>query len=115
MYIIAIAWLYVALMVSIADTSVVGGVMTFLFSGLAPLALFLWIFGAPARKRTRLARERQESRQRDAPTEPAGRQTRRPTDDTDSAGLPGPLSRKLSKVHSSHTILAILPVTLSRR
>ena len=72
MYIIAIAWLYVALMVSIADTSVVGGVMTFLFSGLAPLALFLWIFGAPARKRTRLARERQESRQRDAPDRSGG-------------------------------------------
>ena len=68
MYIIAIAWLYVALMVSIADTSVVGGVMTFLFSGLAPLALFLWVFGAPARKRTRLAREKQALRQpQDAP------------------------------------------------
>lgn len=64
MYIIAIAWLYVALMVSIADTSVLGGIMTFLFSGLGPLALFLWLFGTPARKRARLARERHEEQQR---------------------------------------------------
>lgn len=65
MYIIAIAWLYVSLMVSIANPSVVGGVMTFLFSGLGPLALFLWIFGTPARRRARLARERAEEEQVD--------------------------------------------------
>ncbi|MCB1886865.1 MAG: hypothetical protein KDH20_04605 [Rhodocyclaceae bacterium] len=53
MYIIAIAWLYVALLVSVADTSVVGGVLTFLFMGVGPLALFLWLFGTPARRRRR--------------------------------------------------------------
>jgi len=51
MYIVAIAWLYVALLAAAAETSVVGGVLTFLFYGLAPLSLFLWLFGTPARHR----------------------------------------------------------------
>lgn len=51
MYLIAIAWLYVALLVAIADTTVVGGVLTFVFAGIAPLALCMWIFGTPARHR----------------------------------------------------------------
>ncbi len=57
MYLIAIAWMYVVLLVSIANTTVVGGVLTFLFAGLGPLALFLWIFGTPARRRAALLRE----------------------------------------------------------
>lgn len=51
MYIIAIAWLYVVMVVAVADTTIVGGVLTFVFWGLAPLALFLWLFGTPARRR----------------------------------------------------------------
>jgi hypothetical protein len=51
MYIIAIAWLYVALMAAISDTTVVGGVLTFVFMGALPMGLFLWLFGTPARRR----------------------------------------------------------------
>lgn len=51
MYIIAIAWLYVVMVVAVADTTIVGGVLTFVLWGLAPLALFLWLFGTPARRR----------------------------------------------------------------
>jgi sulfite exporter TauE/SafE len=57
MYLLAIAWLYVALLAAIADTTVVGGVLTFLFFGLGPLALFMWLFGTGARRRRREARE----------------------------------------------------------
>ncbi len=53
MYIVAIAWLYVTLMMAITEPSVVGGILTFLFYGLLPLALLLWIFGGPSRRRTR--------------------------------------------------------------
>ena len=53
MYIIAIAWLYVVLLIAVADSSVVGGILTFVFGGLAPLALFLWLVGTPARRRGR--------------------------------------------------------------
>lgn len=51
MYIIAIAWMYVVIIVAVSDTTVIGGILTFLFWGLAPLALFLWLFGTPARRR----------------------------------------------------------------
>ena len=51
MYIIAIAWLYVALLATVTETTVIGGILTFLFFGVAPLSLFLWLFGTPARRR----------------------------------------------------------------
>jgi hypothetical protein len=51
MYLIAIAWIYVVLLVSVANTTVIGGALTFLFAGVGPLALFLWLFGTPARRR----------------------------------------------------------------
>ena len=51
MYIIAIAWLYVALMAAISDTTVVGGTLTFIFYGVLPLTLFLWLVGTPERRR----------------------------------------------------------------
>ena len=51
MYLIAIAWLYVALLAAVTDNSVMGGVLTFIFYGLAPMALFLWLFGTPTRRR----------------------------------------------------------------
>lgn len=57
MYLIAIAWLYIAILAAISDTTVVGGVLTFVFFGLAPLALFLWLFGTPARHRRQRAEE----------------------------------------------------------
>lgn len=57
MYLIAIAWLYVVVIVSISDTTVLGGLVTFFFWGLGPLALFLWIFGTPARRRSQAKRE----------------------------------------------------------
>lgn len=59
MYLIAIAWLYVVLLVAVADTTVIGGVLTFAFWGLAPLALFLWLLGTPARRRSAARRARE--------------------------------------------------------
>lgn len=51
MYIIAIGWLWVVLMMALVETSLVASVLTFFFYGLAPLALFLWLLGTPARRR----------------------------------------------------------------
>lgn len=51
MYIVAIAWIYVALLATVTETTVIGGILTFLFYGLAPLSLFLWLFGTSARRR----------------------------------------------------------------
>lgn len=51
MYIVAIAWLYVAVLAAASDTTLIGGILTFVFYGVAPLSLFLWLFGTPARRR----------------------------------------------------------------
>lgn len=65
MYIVAIAWLYVALLATAAETTIVGGVLTFLFYGLAPLSLFLWLFGTPARRRRSAERALREGVSKD--------------------------------------------------
>lgn len=63
MYLVAIAWLYVALMMALAeathaDGSVLGALFTFLLYGLGPVALVLYLLGTPQRRR---ARQREEA------------------------------------------------------
>jgi hypothetical protein len=53
MYVIAIAWLYVTLLMAATETTLTGGILTFVFYGMAPLALFLWLFGTPQRRRNK--------------------------------------------------------------
>lgn len=57
MYVIAIGWLYVTLLMAATEANLVAGVLTFVLYGIAPLALLLWLFGTPQRRRQRLARE----------------------------------------------------------
>jgi len=70
MYIIAIAWIYVVLMMSITEQSLIAGVMTFLLYGLFPLAVILYLMGVPERKRRRLRAEKFSSQQADRMSEP---------------------------------------------
>ncbi|MDQ7989506.1 MAG: hypothetical protein REI09_07715 [Candidatus Dactylopiibacterium sp.] len=56
MYIVALAWLFVACLLSAGQTSLIAAFLTFFFWGVLPLALVLWIVGTPRRRR-RLARE----------------------------------------------------------
>lgn len=51
MYIVAIAWLYVTVLMAATERSITAGVLTFLAYGLGPLALLLWLFGGPRRRR----------------------------------------------------------------
>ncbi len=53
MYIIAIAWLYVTLLMAATEKSVTAGVLTFTFYGLLPCALLLWLLGTRHRRRYR--------------------------------------------------------------
>lgn len=53
MYIVALAWIYVVLMMSITEHSVIAGIMTFLLYGVLPLMIILYIAGSPQRKRDR--------------------------------------------------------------
>jgi membrane protein implicated in regulation of membrane protease activity len=51
MYIIAIAWIYVVLLMALNEANVTAGILTFALYGLAPLALLLWLLGTPERRR----------------------------------------------------------------
>ena len=53
MYIVVIGWIYVVLMMSITEDSVVAGLMTFLMYGVLPLAIILYLTGGRQRRRNR--------------------------------------------------------------
>ena len=68
MYIIPIAWLYVALMMAFAEATnsngtVLGAIITFVLYGLLPIGLMLYFMGTPARKRALREREAAERAQ----------------------------------------------------
>lgn len=50
MYIIAIAWLYVVTLMAATEKTIAAGVLTFLFYGLLPCALLLWLLGVKHRR-----------------------------------------------------------------
>ena len=71
MYLIVIAWLYVALMMAVAEAthangSVLGAVITFFLYGVAPLALAMYLLGTPGRRRARREAEAREDAERAA-------------------------------------------------
>lgn len=60
MYLVLIAWFYVALMMAVAEAmspigSILGAVITFLLYGVLPMAVVGYILGSPARRRARQA------------------------------------------------------------
>jgi hypothetical protein len=62
MYLVVIGWLYVVLMMAVAEAlstqgSVLGAVITFLFYGMLPVVLIIYIGGTPHRRRARQAAE----------------------------------------------------------
>lgn len=65
MWIVAIAWIYVALMMALSEATspigtVLGAVITFVFYGVLPTALVMYLLGTPGRRRARLAKEAAE-------------------------------------------------------
>ena len=62
MYIVAIAWIYVVLMMAIVEAlssqgTVIGAVFTFLLYGVLPLSIVMYVLGTPMRRKARLAAE----------------------------------------------------------
>ncbi|MBI3346655.1 MAG: hypothetical protein HY020_05525 [Burkholderiales bacterium] len=62
MYLVAIAWAYVALMMAAAEAlspqgTLFGALVTLMLYGVLPLSLLLYILGTPGRKRRRRAAE----------------------------------------------------------
>ena len=66
MYLIVIAWIYVVLMMAVAEATnangtVLGAMVTFVLYGVGPAALVAYLMGAPARnKRNKKRREEAE-------------------------------------------------------
>jgi mannose/fructose/N-acetylgalactosamine-specific phosphotransferase system component IID len=66
MHLVVIAWIYVVLMMAVAEAnspqgSLLGAVFTFLLYGVLPLAIVVYILGTPGRKRARRIAEAAEA------------------------------------------------------
>lgn len=82
MYLVVIAWLYVVLMMAVAEATssngtLLGAIVTFLLYGFAPIALVVYIMGTPGRKRAikageQAARDAENAAATASSTEPAG-------------------------------------------
>mgnify|MGYP003411771606 FL=1 len=57
MYIVAIGWLYVTLLIAVNEATVVSGIISFLFYGLIPCSLLMWLGGTKARRQRRAHQE----------------------------------------------------------
>lgn len=62
MLIVAVAWIFVVLLMSLAEAissqgSVLGALVTFVLYGVLPLAIVLYLMGTPMRRRALRARE----------------------------------------------------------
>jgi predicted membrane channel-forming protein YqfA (hemolysin III family) len=58
LYIVAIGWIYVVLMMSVTETSAVAGIATFLFYGMLPLGVILYVMNTPKRRAARAEAEK---------------------------------------------------------
>ena len=123
MYIVALAWIYVVSMVSIMQPTVLKGVVTFVGTGLLPLALFLYLMGTPQRRRNlRRAQEADNTAGAVVTAEP----TRDALDSAPNSApenapenapddVPGDARADAGQSDSRQTSVAQRPVTPSRR
>jgi hypothetical protein len=75
-YLVVIGWLYVVLMMAVAEGSnttgtVLGAIVTFILYGLLPVALVVYLMRTPQRRKENKAREAAEDQQRRASAEAA--------------------------------------------
>ena len=71
MYLVVIGWLYVVLMMAVAEASnttgtVLGAIVTFILYGLLPVTLVVYLMRTPQRRKENKAREAAEDLQRRA-------------------------------------------------
>jgi len=90
MYLIVIAWLYVTLLMALAEAfstqgSVLGAIITFVFYGLLPMALVVYLMGTPLRRKA--IRQREEQARQDAVTSQSD-STLQPDAGSHAAALP---------------------------
>ena len=85
MYLVVIGWMYVVLMMSVAEAtnstgSVLGAIVTFFLYGLLPCALVVYLMGTPLRRKAIKAREAAELQAQQAA------RTTDPSNDPDAGG-----------------------------
>lgn len=66
MYLVAIAWMYVVLMMAVAEAfspqgTVLGALVTLVFYGLLPLSIVMYLMGTPRRRAARRRAEADEA------------------------------------------------------
>lgn len=66
MYIVAIGWAYVILMMAVTASSLVKAIAILLFLGVLPLALFVYVADGPRRRRRSVAMTNKMADERDA-------------------------------------------------
>ena len=89
MYLVVIAWLYVVLMMSVAEASnstgtVLGAIVTFFLYGLMPVTLVVYLMRTPQRRKAIKAREADEDRARQAANSESSAQA--PSAEPDTGG-----------------------------
>jgi Na+/serine symporter len=77
MYIVFLGWIYVVLMMAVAEAlstqgTVLGAVFTFVFYGVLPLSIVMYVMATPRRRRARQAAERAASEPDPAPPDRSG-------------------------------------------
>lgn len=68
MYLVLIAWMYVAVMMAVAEATnttgtLLGALVTFVLYGLLPMSIVLYLMGAPARRKAAKKREAADAAQ----------------------------------------------------
>jgi len=86
MYLIVIAWLYVTLLMALAEAfstqgTVLGAIITFLLYGALPMALVVYIMGTPLRRKERLRKAAHETTESGREPDASGHATRLPQSD----------------------------------
>jgi Na+-transporting methylmalonyl-CoA/oxaloacetate decarboxylase gamma subunit len=69
MYLVVIAWFYVAVMMALAEAfsangTVLGAIVTFFLYGLLPIGLVVYLMGTPLRRKARRRAEQEAEAQR---------------------------------------------------
>jgi mannose/fructose/N-acetylgalactosamine-specific phosphotransferase system component IID len=77
MYLVAIAWMYVVVMMSVAEATapngtVLGAIVTFFLYGVLPCVILMYLMGTPMRRRAIRAKEQAELEQLRAQAAAAG-------------------------------------------
>ncbi len=65
MYLVAIAWMYVVVMMSVAEATaptgtVLGAIVTFVLYGILPCVILMYLMGTPMRNKARRAKDAAE-------------------------------------------------------